>query len=120
METVIILSLDLGRYNSVACWYDPGTRVAEFRSIQTTPEGVPFVLTREPVSSVVFEACSQAGWVHDLCEVAGSRHRGTLRTGEPQQSCQALRAFSWHERVGGRTCSGSVESTPSKAVGRAW
>jgi hypothetical protein len=37
METDIILALDLGRYNSVACWYDPRTRVAEFRSIQTTP-----------------------------------------------------------------------------------
>ena len=31
-----------------------------------------------------------------------------------------LRGFPWHERVEGRTCSGRVEGTPAKAVGRAW
>lgn len=46
METDIIFSLDLGRYNSVACWYDARTRVAEFRSIQTKPDEVRSVLTR--------------------------------------------------------------------------
>ena len=44
--------------------------MAEFRSIQTTPKEVRSVLTRESVSSVVFEACSQAGLVHELCETA--------------------------------------------------
>jgi hypothetical protein len=74
METDIILALDLGRYNSVACWHDPRTRVVEFRSIQMTPEEVRAVLTREPVSNVVFEACSQAGWVDDRCETPALRH----------------------------------------------
>ncbi len=85
METDIILSLDLGRYNSVACWYDPRARVAEFRSIQTTPEEVRSVLVREPVSSVVFEACSQAGWVHDLCEAVGLSARVASTTGSAWQ-----------------------------------
>ena len=71
METDIILAIDLGRYNSVACWYDPRTRVEEFLTIRTTPEDIRRVLVREPVAAVVFEACSQAGWVHDLCAEAG-------------------------------------------------
>ena len=85
METDIILALDLGRYNSVACWYDPVTRVAEFRTIQTTPEQVRSVLVHEPVSSVVFEACSQAGWVHDLCEAAGVAAQVASTTGAAWQ-----------------------------------
>jgi transposase len=85
METDIILALDLGRYNSVACWHDPRTRVVEFRSIQMTPEEVRSVLVREPVSSVVFEACSQAGWVHDLCEAAGLSARVASTTGSAWQ-----------------------------------
>lgn len=53
------------------CWYDPRTRVEEFLAIRTTPEDIRWALVREPVGMVVFEACSQAGWVHDLCEEAG-------------------------------------------------
>jgi hypothetical protein len=75
MEMDIILALNLDRYNSVACWYAPCRRAAEFGTIQTTPEEVRTVLAREPVSSVVFEACSQAGWGHDLCETPALRHR---------------------------------------------
>jgi hypothetical protein len=55
--------------------------VAEFCSIQTTPKEVRSVLTREPVSSVVFEACSQAGWVHHLCEATVPSARVASATG---------------------------------------
>ena len=71
MDANVILAIDLGRFNSVVCWYVPDTRAAEFRTLATTPDGLRQVLTQQPVSSVVFEACSQAGWVHDLCEEVG-------------------------------------------------
>lgn len=71
METNIILPFDLGRYNRVACSDAPSPRAANFRTIQTTPEDIRAALVCEPVSIVVFEACSQAGWGHDLCEAAG-------------------------------------------------
>ncbi|NBV46244.1 MAG: IS110 family transposase [Planctomycetia bacterium] len=71
METQTILALDLGRFNSVLCWYDPVTRVAEYRTIRSTPDDISRELTREPVGTIVFEACSQAGWVNDLCESLG-------------------------------------------------
>ena len=63
-----ILAADLGKYNSVFCWFEPDTRNATFRTVKTTPELLRVELLRQPVSQIVFEACSQAGWVHDLCE----------------------------------------------------
>ena len=66
-----ILAIDLGKFNSVLCWYEPGTREAAFRTARTTPADLDRELTRQPVAAVVFEACSQAGWVHDCCESLG-------------------------------------------------
>ncbi len=62
-----ILAIDLGKFNSVLCWYDPDARAETFRAAPTTPDDLTRELTRRPVARVVFEACSQAGWVHDLC-----------------------------------------------------
>jgi transposase len=66
-----ILAVDLGKFNSVLCWYDPDARAERFRTAPTTPDDLRRELTRQPVARVVFEACSQAGWVHDLCEQLG-------------------------------------------------
>jgi transposase len=66
-----ILAIDLGKYNSVVCWYEPSTRVTAFRTVRTTPADLRCELTRQPVALVVCEACSQAGWLHDLCEELG-------------------------------------------------
>ena len=85
MDTNVILAIDLGRYNSVLCWYDPATHAAEFRKVHTTLDDLRRALTHQPVSSVVFEACSQAGWVHDLCEEAGLPMTVASTTGEAWQ-----------------------------------
>src|SRR5262245_5562084 len=66
-----ILAADLGKFNSVLCWYESGARGAAFRTVRTTPEGLCGELTRQSVAVVVFEACAQAGWVHDLCVELG-------------------------------------------------
>src|SRR3954467_11704966 len=66
-----ISAVDLGKYNSVFCWYDADTRSAAFRTAATTPEDLRRELTRQPVAQVVFEACSRAGWGHDRCEALG-------------------------------------------------
>src|SRR5262249_6043161 len=63
-----ILAIDLGKFNSVMCWSEPGSRAETFRTVATTPDNLRRELLRRPVARVVFEACSQAGWVHDLCE----------------------------------------------------
>jgi transposase len=66
-----ILAIDLGKFNSVLCWYEPDARTERFRTTPTSPDDLTRELTRRPVARVVFEACSQAGWVHDLCEQLG-------------------------------------------------
>jgi len=66
-----ILAIDLGKFNSVLCWFDPDARAERFRTTPTTPDDLRRELTRLPVARVVFEACSQAGWVHDLCVQLG-------------------------------------------------
>src|SRR5215472_1563093 len=63
-----ILAIDLGKFNSVLCWYEPARRAAAFRTVRTAHLELRQELTRQPVTQVVLEACAQAGWVHDLCE----------------------------------------------------
>ena len=63
-----ILAIDLGKFNSVLVWFEPETRATAFRTIKTTPELLRVELLRQPVAQIAFEACCQAGWVHDLCE----------------------------------------------------
>ena len=62
-----ILAIDLGKFNSVLCWYEPTTKDTTFRTVRTSANELRKELTRQAVAQVVFEACSQAGWVHDLC-----------------------------------------------------
>src|SRR5262245_50877558 len=63
-----ILAIDLGKFNSVLCRFDPGARAERFRTTPTTPGDLRREFARQPVARVVFAACSQAGWVHDPCE----------------------------------------------------
>jgi transposase len=73
-----ILAIDLGKFNSVICEYDPITHRSAFESVQTTPQAVHELLVRrEPVDSeksralVVFETCDCSGWVYDLAIALG-------------------------------------------------
>ncbi|QEL20737.1 IS110 family transposase [Limnoglobus roseus] len=66
-----ILAIDLSKYNSVSCHYDPATKATRFRTFRTTPDELRKVLGREPVAVVVIEACSGAGWVTDVCQSLG-------------------------------------------------
>ena len=66
-----ILAIDLSEFNSVLGAFDPRTREAAFRTAKTTPAAPRAELLRQPVGSVVIEACSPSGWVHDLCGELG-------------------------------------------------
>ena len=68
-----ILAIDLGKYNSVFCWLDTASGEAAFRTAKTSPASLRTELTRQVVSRVVIEACTPAGWVHDLCSELGLR-----------------------------------------------
>lgn len=66
-----ILALDLGKYKSVACAYDPATTQARFDTLTTSREQLRKLFARERPAAVVIEACLLAGWVHDLCHELG-------------------------------------------------
>jgi transposase len=69
-----ILTIDLGKYKCVACVYHAADRHT-FRSIDTSLTEVERLIRRTRPAVVVIEACSLAGWVHDLCERLGVRCR---------------------------------------------
>jgi transposase len=71
-----ILALDLGKFTSVLCAYDPATHDHHFASVQTTPRTIHDLLvahqTRDPADTLlVIETCDVAGWVHDLAVALG-------------------------------------------------
>jgi transposase len=71
-----ILALDLGKFNSVLCVYDPLSNDHRFESVQTTPQRVHDLLvehqTPDPSQTLlVIETCDVAGWVHDLATAIG-------------------------------------------------
>ena len=73
-----ILALDLGKFTSVLCVYDPATHAHHFESLQTMPRTVHDVLvnhqTLNPANTLlVIETCDVAGWVHDIAATLGMR-----------------------------------------------
>lgn len=68
--TDVILSVDLGKYKSVACLY----RSAEeqrFMTIRTSREEIRRLLAKVRPAVVLIEACLLSGWVRDLCVELG-------------------------------------------------
>jgi transposase len=66
-----ILALDLGKFKSVACAYDRATTQARFDTVTTCQHELRRLLEQHRPAVVVIEACTLAGWVHDLCQESG-------------------------------------------------
>jgi transposase len=66
-----ILGLDLGKFKSVTCIYRPATQEAAYRTIATDPLTLRAELRQIRPDLVVFETCTIAGWVSDLCGELG-------------------------------------------------
>jgi transposase len=71
MTGTTILALDLGKYKCVSCAYDKATAAAEFRTLTTSRAEVERLIRTTAPAVVVIEACTLAGWVHDLCAELG-------------------------------------------------
>ena len=75
-----ILALDLGKFNSVLCDFDPVSKNYRFQSLATTPAVIHDLLVSligdadgdGPASVLlVMETCDTAGWVHDIAVALG-------------------------------------------------
>ena len=68
-----ILGLDLGKFKSVICVSRLKTQEAAYRTISTDPLTLRAELQQLRPDLVVFETCTIAGWVSDLCDELGLR-----------------------------------------------
>ena len=60
-----ILSVDLGKFKRVFCVYQNDRE--EFRSVPTERAALADAIRRATPDLVMFETCTTAGWVADLC-----------------------------------------------------
>jgi hypothetical protein len=101
-----ILAIDLGKFKSVACRYDPASGVHAFETIATTPSAVHDLLVAASPSVLVMEACNVCGWISDLAESMrsaprcwrGQRHEGP-RTDRPRAAGDPADAGHGHGRA---------------------
>lgn len=66
-----ILAIDMGKYKSVYCRYDPASGRQEFGTVRTSPKDFHDLLVKHAADVVVIEIGPMAGWVADLCEALG-------------------------------------------------
>lgn len=71
---MMILSMDLGKYKTVCCFYETETHLSRFVTIETRCNHVENLLTLEKIGLVVMEACGPSGWISDIC------HQKKLKT----------------------------------------
>jgi transposase len=62
-----ILAMDLGKSNTVICYYDCDNSRHKFDKVNTTPKQIHDLLAEYSPDRVVFETCSASGWVYDIC-----------------------------------------------------
>ena len=62
-----ILAMDLGKSNTVICYYDSESGKHKYGKVKTTPQQLHDLLAEYSPNRVVFEICSAARWVHDIC-----------------------------------------------------
>ena len=117
--TTTILAIDLGKYKSVACTYARDTAAAEFRTVTTSRAELDRLVRTARPAVVVIEACTPAGWVHDLCAELGvpckvahtgarrgststrsGRRTGTTRGGSPSWRPSTNSRRWWSQRSG--------------------
>ena len=65
---MIILAIDLGKFNSMCCFYNTKTRKYSFWNAATTRPYMEKLLQGHAIDRVVMEACGPSGWMHDLCQ----------------------------------------------------
>jgi transposase len=66
-----ILAIDLGKFKSVTCLLETESNQTEFWTMATERHYLETVLNYYHPDLVVIEACSIAGWVHDVCTSKG-------------------------------------------------
>ena len=64
-----ILAIDLGKYKSVACVFTGPDGDSRFHTVPSNPDEFRKLIRITGPDIVVFETCTAAGWVADLCDL---------------------------------------------------
>lgn len=62
-----IIAIDLGKFNSMVCFYDSESQKHSFAKATTEKNYFRTLLKNHSADLVVVEACGPSGWVNDLC-----------------------------------------------------
>ena len=68
---MIILAIDLDKFNSMCCFFDTETQEYRFWNTATTRSYLTTVFRNHQIDLVVMEACGPSGWICDLCQELG-------------------------------------------------
>ena len=63
-----ILAIDLGKFNSMCCFFNTETRNYSFWPATTSRSYMESLMKGAAIDRVVMEACGPSGWMHDLCQ----------------------------------------------------
>ena len=63
-----ILALDLGKFNTMCCFFDTKTRKHSFLNAATDRDYLTTVFKKHKIDLVVMEACGPSGWITDLAK----------------------------------------------------
>ncbi|MCA9195255.1 MAG: transposase [Planctomycetales bacterium] len=66
-----ILALDLGKFNTMCCFFDSKTRKHSFLNATTDRHYLATVFKKHKIDLVVMEACGPSGWINDLAQSYG-------------------------------------------------
>jgi transposase len=66
-----ILALDLGKYKTVFCNYNPSTGEHEFGKVSTIPQEIHDLIVEKEPQKIVLEVCHIAGWIVDIAKALG-------------------------------------------------
>jgi transposase len=68
-----ILALDLGKFNTMCCFFDTKTRQHTFLNAATERDYLTNVFKKHKIDLVVMEACGPSGWINDLAHSCGHK-----------------------------------------------
>ncbi len=68
---MLILAIDLGKYNSMCCFFDTRLQEPEFWGVKTSRFAITSLLKNRQPELVVMEACGPSGWICDVCDELG-------------------------------------------------
>lgn len=68
-----ILALDLGKFNTMCCFYDSKSRKHTFLNAATERNYLTTLFKKHKVDLVVMEACGPSGWINDLAITSGHK-----------------------------------------------